>query len=361
MSDFRTFPGLSLAIFTLNFLLPNLRNKLKVIKGEVEKEIRTGYFKGNVNVYINKVSNAYYYDMNSQYPYAMLNDMPVRDPVLTYEKDLNKYFGFVYREITAPDRQTLLVPFIQYKNYNNFINNCPRGKFKRMIFSKEMKYAIQYGYTINIEYGYQFEQGKDLFKDYIDFHYELKKTVTDSIIKKIAKLGLNSLYGRMGMKDIVEHVKIVDRFELNKLDTKYNHEIIAELDHEKFLVKIDSSLSIETKKLLLPKEHEDYKEQNEKSVPSCVHIASAIAAYARMSINYFKNIPGNPCIMSDTDSIVLPYPLPNHLIGNELGQMKLEHIIKQGIFIRKKFYESKKIIQRKFNKDKFYLDLKLFL
>jgi len=57
-----------------------------------------------------------------------------------------------------------------------------------------------------------------------------------------------------------------------------------------------------------------------------------------MSINEFKNIPGNPCIMSDTDSVVLPKPLPNNLVGKELGDMKLEYIIKHGIFIRKKFY-----------------------
>jgi len=48
-------------------------------------------------------------------------------------------------------------------------------------------------------------------------------------------------------------------------------------------------------------------------VPSAVHIASAIAAYSRISINEFKNIPGNPCIMSDTDSVVLPKKLNEQL------------------------------------------------
>ena len=42
-----------------------------------------------------------------------------------------------------------------------------------------------------------------------------------------------------------------------------------------------------------------------RGVVSAVHISSAIASYARMSINEFKNMPGNPCIMSDTDSVVL--------------------------------------------------------
>jgi len=42
--------------------------------------------------------------------------------------------------------------------------------------------------------------------------------------------------------------------------------------------------------------------------------------------------------MSDTDSVVLTKPLPNYLIGKGLGQMKLEHEITEGIFLRKKFY-----------------------
>ena len=69
---------------------------------------------------------------------------------------------------------------------------------------------------------------------------------------------------------------------------------------------------------------------------SAVQIASAIASYARLSINEYKNILGNPCIMSDTDSVVLPYELDAKYVGVELGQMKLEYEIKHGIFIRKK-------------------------
>jgi len=42
--------------------------------------------------------------------------------------------------------------------------------------------------------------------------------------------------------------------------------------------------------------------------------------------------------MSDTDSAVLPYPLPSNLVGKGLGEMKLVHQIKEGIFIKKKLY-----------------------
>lgn len=67
-----------------------------MIKGGLEAKIRSSYFGGNVEVYINKISEGYYYDMNSQYPKAMLFDMPIGDPILSLETNLNKIFGFIY-------------------------------------------------------------------------------------------------------------------------------------------------------------------------------------------------------------------------------------------------------------------------
>ena len=60
-----------------------------------------------------------------------------------------------------------------------------------------------------------------------------------------------------------------------------------------------------------------------------------------ISINEYKNLPNNPCIMIDTDSVVLLKKLEDKYVGRELGQMKLEHEIKHGIFIRKKLYAIK--------------------
>ena len=75
-----------------------------------------------------------------------------------------------------------------------------------------------------------------------------------------------------------------------------------------------------------------------RKVPTAVHIAAAITSYARILNNEYKNILGNLCIMSDTDSVVLTKPLPGYQVGKNLGKMKLEHEINKGIFIRKKLY-----------------------
>jgi hypothetical protein len=67
-----------------------------MIKGGLENEIRKSYFGGNVDVFINKIKTDYYYDVNSQYPAAMMNDMPVSEPLLSLETDLFNIFGFAY-------------------------------------------------------------------------------------------------------------------------------------------------------------------------------------------------------------------------------------------------------------------------
>jgi len=115
ITKFKTLPGLALAAYTSNYIPDNLKSEIKMIKGELEKEIRTSYYGGNVDVFINYIENGYYYDMNSQYPKAMLEDMPVGDPNLSLEKDLNKIFGFIYGEITCPEEDVLRVPFVQYR------------------------------------------------------------------------------------------------------------------------------------------------------------------------------------------------------------------------------------------------------
>ena len=140
ITKYKTLSSLALGLYTSNYISPDLIPELKMIKGGLENEIRSSYFGGNVEVFINEITKGYLYDINSQYPKAMLNDMPIGDPVYSLEKDLKKIFGFVFGEITCPNEQELQVPFIQYRN--PFSNNvtCPRGNFSRLIFSEEVKY-----------------------------------------------------------------------------------------------------------------------------------------------------------------------------------------------------------------------------
>lgn len=62
---------------------------------------------------------------------------------------------------------------------------------------------VKHGYKVDILTAYLFSRVKDLFKDFIDNFYELKKEATtnkDNTIKQISKLHLNTLYGMFGRK-----------------------------------------------------------------------------------------------------------------------------------------------------------------
>jgi len=381
ITSFKTLPSLAIFVYGSSYLPNNLKPDLKIIKGEVERELREAYFGGNVGVFINLITNGYHYDLNYQYSKAMLNDMPVGNPILSLETDLDKIFGFVYGEITCPDVNILQVPFIQYRDHYKNLVTCPRGKFKRLIFSQEIKYALNYGYKRNIEYCYKFKRGKGLFTKYVLDHFKDKVSAKDQVQRSIAKLFLNSLYGRLGMKDIESTMKIVNKKEADILDKNSNIIILSELGKNKYLVRYKGQISDNIRELYLkdplvkvnqnnnkvftPKEMRELGLIKKLSAPTAIHIAAAISSYARILINEYKNIPGNPCIMSDTDSAVLPYPLPVHLVGTRLGQMKLEQVIELGIFIKKKTYYIKnsnnKEVIKSSGVDSSHLNYELFL
>ena len=157
----------------------------------------------------------------------------------------------------------------------------------------------------------------------------------------------------MGMKEITEKMEIVTKEKAEYLDKIKNVSITSELNNNHYLIKYSGNISDQIRKLykkdpLISKKNGTIIHNKlgltklglnkSRTVPSAVHIAAAISAYARILINEFKNIPGNPCVMSDTDSAVLTKPLAKHLVGEKLGQMKLVHEIKIGMFVKRKLY-----------------------
>jgi hypothetical protein len=97
ITKYKTLPSLALAAYRSSYipldLALDLALDLKMVKGVVEKDIRRSYFGGNVDVFINEVTNGYLYDVNSNFYKAMLNDMPVGEPILSLETDLDKIYS----------------------------------------------------------------------------------------------------------------------------------------------------------------------------------------------------------------------------------------------------------------------------
>jgi DNA polymerase elongation subunit (family B) len=146
----------------------------------------------------------------------------------------------------------------------------------------------------------------------------------------IAKLLMNSLYGRFGMEDSFVDVSILNNKSYEKFELDHSKDIINAINiGDKILVK-HRAKSKDVNTLL-----DNASETHNISIS----VASAITAYARIHMSQFKNNPKIKLFYTDTDSAYVDRPLPENLVNNKvLGKMKLENIIHKAIFLAPKLY-----------------------
>ena len=291
----------------------------------IDTFIRKGYSGGIVDVYKPELINGYHYDINSLYPSVMeKNYYPVSEGYfLKNIENFNDFFGFVDVTVKTPDN--LNIPFLTVNSKTQGLIT-PLGEWRNVYFSEELKYAVK---TLNYEiieiHGSVKYEKKDLiFKKYVNYLYNMRiKHKSGDPMNLICKLLLNSSYGKFGMKHSSNYIEIVDNTKTNdfehKIRNKKNSQIINfDIINEKTIYEIE--------------EVDVYNKY------SGVHVASAITAYARIEIDKYKRMPNIELYYSDTDSIFCQNALKAELVGEKLGLMKLEGLVKHGIFISPKCY-----------------------
>jgi len=270
MNNYPTLPSLAFAIFRAHYLKDN---SVVQISGQIYDDIKESYTGGAVDMYIpeNKADEkVYVYDVNSLYPFVMKeNIMPVRD-IKYFEGDIRKFdpnaLGYFYCKINTPDN--LDHPILQkhIKTDNGLRTVAPLGSFEAMIYSKEMDNLIKLGYSFDIKWGYTFT-GENIFEDIINDLYSLRLTYSKSDpMNYIAKILLNSLYGRFGMDDHFSEWNVIDKDLLDSFLDKMDVLDIIDLDN-KLLIQFKSKDNID----------KDLVAHNTN-----IAIASAITAYSRI-------------------------------------------------------------------------------
>ena len=280
-----TLSSLAFAIFRSNFMEAGI---IPQISGQIEKDIRLSYTGGACDMYIPEGVSLFAYDVNSLYPSVMLNSlMPIGNPTY-FEGNIRAIdqnaFGFFYCEITAPDN--LVHPILQthVKTNNGIRTMAPLGSWTGMIFSNEMDNAMKLGYKFNILWGYTFKSDY-VFKEFVSNLYNLRLQYPKSNpLNYIAKLLLNSVYGRFGMVDSFLNVDIMDITTFKKFEKDFAEDIfnIIELDDKIMVVHRSAKKDLDT---LL----DNASETHNISIP----IASAITAFARIHIREVKRIGMN--------------------------------------------------------------------
>ena len=357
----RSISGLAFLIFTTKYYDDKL-TPIHFSKGKLENFIRSAYMGGIVDVNVHYSDfTTYKYDVNSHYPNAMINNpMPGGTPRISNETNLDNIFGFVEAIVSAPSEKELEVAILPVKTIFGktvLFRNTVKGTW----FSEELKMARDYGYKIvDILSCVQFEKVEGTFDKYINEIYEFKcmaETVNNKVERYLYKLLLNSLYGRLGLRQKNIKLTLEDSSKINKILHTEHSEVLYHAN-DKYLVRSAGPVDPDLLKIINDEKlYVDDKNNFQASSLwggniSSVQYSAAITAYARMHLNKFKNMENNTYLGGDTDSIIMKHALDYKYVGSNLGQFKLEHVITEGFYHSKKFYllvtdENKHIIKAK--------------
>lgn len=332
ITTYPTLSSIAFAIYRSNYIKKNFN--IPITNKKDYDRMSKSYRGGHVDVYIPYGENLYCYDVNSLYPSVMQKHyFPVGQAKYFNKpsageglfKDLNNIFGIVQVHVTCPKDMKLPILLHRYKDpaTGTVSTICPVGKWTGWYFTEELKYAVTLGYQIEIIRGYHFDKRAKIFSKYVSDLYKTRSNYPKThSLNIIAKLLLNSLYGRFGMSIYVMFYKLVT---LTNLSINDSFEEIIDIGDDHALIGLG--------------EVKNYNYDG-NMIKTSVGIASAITAYARIAIHKFKLLAGEHLHYTDTDSIFTSKPLPKYLVGDKLGQMKLEYggIIKKAVFLAPKLY-----------------------
>jgi hypothetical protein len=267
------------------------------------------------------------YDVNSLFPWAMLQPLPLGLPKpWDTSKGLQDFFGIAEVEVECPS--DIKIPVLPLKVNINGAEKLifPTGKFRGVYWSFELKYAQeQLGYNIKLIRAYSFEQSNNLFKDYVSNFYNKKSSSENGAIRAISKLMLNSLYGRFAIRREFESYFITsNEYIKDQLLNVFTSIKPEPLDNKSVLFSFSSAPNLnlkDTDSYIFNLLNKLFLTSNEGRVGN-IAIASAITAYSRVYMHQIKQrlVKENIEIYyQDTDALVISDKMPQDLIGSELG------------------------------------------
>lgn len=291
---------------------------------ELENMLRLAYCGGRTEVFKPRLDgHGFHYDINSMYPYAMLNEFPIGTPKYFSGKSAHAQFyywmrnkkglGFIHAKVYIPDQPIPPLPVKIGKLV------FPTGYVEGWFTYIEMEYAVKNcGVKIeSIEECILFTQTFPVFMNLINTLYEIKEHATvnkQPALRTIAKLLMNVSYGYTALRrDDKDELKDISQLE------KY---------YDRLLFKNEELGFIDIRSIVLTDSIQ-------------VQIASYVTSYARIHLLDSMRKASEYCTVyyCDTDSMVLDGELPPEMVhGSKLGMWDLEKEISYGLFIQPKVY-----------------------
>ncbi len=315
-----------------------VRNDIYSVDTRVDDYIKQATYGGVAEVYRrtynkgdNGSDNAYYYDVNSQYPSVMKNSkMPIGQPTYVNQegKKVSQFFGFALAEVSIGD---IDIPFLCIKNrYSDDRPFNPKsGKWTGWYFSEDQKYAEKQGYDIKQIKGIKYKGGIGVFKSFVEEFNKIKeegKKINNKAQVTFAKGVMNRLAGRWAQSRITTEIDVKGK-----------------------------GVDLITKPRTV-----------ENKWNNCRALFAAITSYARINIHKKKMEYKDNQYYSDTDSQIQDREQEEKDIDSkEQGKYKLEYKIEKGVFVKPKVYgvrtetgEEKQVQAGVKERDKGQIDIK---
>lgn len=261
-----------------------------------------------------------YYDVNSLYPFSMLNEFPDPDSV-EYTKISSLHYiycyeGLSYVEGWMPDQYAPPLP-VRVKGRVLF----PTGKIKGHYTHIDIRYAVECGFVITaLGESLYYHKTVRPFDSFITDHYakRLQQKKNNDPMQLMTKLVMNSHYGKYAFDyrttNEIKHISHVSLKDIQRAKKVIEHGEYFELYYESY-------------------------RPTSYSIP----IWSAyVTSYARILLHQVLRMKKETVIYCDTDSVFLVNDeIPN---SDKLGDFKKENKepLNGCIFVRPKFYYAEK-------------------
>jgi DNA polymerase elongation subunit (family B) len=246
-------------------------------------------------------------DVNSMYPSAMVNQpVPTSNRVRKVKKYHSKYLGIYHVRYSLPEREFLHI-------YNDKGILAAQGT--AYITSIELEDIWKNGGLAEIIDGMIYLDSGYLLKEYAETIYQLKRTSKaegKKALETVAKLLLNSLYGKFAQSDTAITLK--------------------SMTHEEFRKALKRGAKIK------PVGNMYQVEEYMRSEHSFIAIAAFITAAARLKLLQAVRANRENVLYTDTDSIIVQGEIQGITIGKNLGEWSIEFLNCEVTTLGKKLY-----------------------
>ena len=277
--------------------------------GAINDFARDAYVGSRVEVIQRHVKDAFYYDINSSFPYAMTKPCPGEYIGAGNRLPDSDHFPYIADvEIEVPE---MYLPPLPYRTQMGRIF-FPTGRWRAHLSNIDIELLQECGGTVHKVYECLLFHPFDDLKDYaIDIYNERKKT-TDPFRRVVFKYLLNCVYGKFAERSDKQSIRVNPPAS--------------------WFAKYAANPKLPRPEMLFPGA---FLEQRQVPVPHMhVPISMHITAIARKRI-YNMMVECEEVHYCDTDGFSTTEEIET---SNELGGLKLEKLIEDGHFVAPKMY-----------------------